>query len=91
MNNLDIPLAELQQQVREAWLAVLNVGSLGLHDNFFELGGQSLQALRVSAELKRRLGVNVPAICVFQTATVAALAQYIAGAASDAEFEYGSI
>jgi acyl carrier protein len=91
MSELNNPLAELRQQVASVWQAVLKVDTLGLHDNFFELGGQSLQAMRVSVELKNRYGLEVPAIAVFQTATVAELADYIAATAPAAGLEYGSV
>jgi amino acid adenylation domain-containing protein len=58
------------------WASVLGVSRVGRHDNFFELGGHSLLAIRVVARL-RHLGVELPVRQIFETTTLAALAERV--------------
>jgi acyl carrier protein len=47
---------------------------VGVDDNSFELGGHSLVAVRLVAEMEKRLGCNVPVALLFQLPTIARLA-----------------
>ncbi|MFE3982999.1 phosphopantetheine-binding protein [Nocardia tengchongensis] len=46
--------------VREVWQKILGLDSISADDDFFHLGGHSLSAMRVSAQLRRTLGIKVP-------------------------------
>jgi acyl carrier protein len=56
---------------------VLGLEKVGINDNFFEAGGNSLKIIKLSAELKNRLGIEIPTAKMFQYPTVASQARYI--------------
>ena len=60
------------------WIEALGITWLGVHDNFFEVGGDSLAALRIVAQIKAALGVELPLADLFNGPTVAATASVIA-------------
>ncbi|HET7286901.1 MAG TPA: phosphopantetheine-binding protein, partial [Pyrinomonadaceae bacterium] len=66
-----------EEVVVEIWQQVLKVERVGVEDNFFELGGHSLLATRVMAMLMDAFKVDVPLRVIFETPTVAALADVI--------------
>ncbi len=57
------------------WAEVLGVGQVGRDDNFFELGGHSLLATQVVSRLREAFQVDLPVRTVFESATIAELAQ----------------
>jgi thioesterase domain-containing protein/acyl carrier protein len=63
-------LSETQQAMADIWAEVLGLQSIGLHDNFFEMGGHSLLAVKLFAEIDRRLGKKLPLSILFQSPTV---------------------
>jgi acyl carrier protein len=56
---------------------VLNVHPLGIHDNFFELGGHSLLAVKLMSHIQQQCGVRLPVSALFQSPTIATLAQQL--------------
>jgi amino acid adenylation domain-containing protein len=71
------PRTAAERRLAEIWSEVLEVEEIGVHDNFFALGGHSLMAVRLFSEIERRLGVRIPLAALFQTATIAGLAELI--------------
>jgi thioester reductase-like protein len=69
------PRDELETAVHAAWLGVLEISEAGIDDNLFELGGDSLMATKITAELARTLGLNLPLHKVFADPTIAGMAQ----------------
>ena len=69
------PRDSLEQMLVQLWARILEVPRVGVHDNFFEMGGHSLLAVRLMAEIERRLKVRLPLALLLQSPTVAALAQ----------------
>ncbi|KLJ01287.1 amino acid adenylation protein [Streptomyces sp. KE1] len=61
-----LPEGEFETTVAEAWEEVLGRPRVLATDDFFALGGHSLMALRVVANLKRRLGVVIPTKLVYR-------------------------
>lgn len=57
--------------------AILRAEEVGVDDNFFTLGGTSISALRVVSQLRSEFGVPVPLGAVFDSPTVAALADVV--------------
>ena len=61
----------------------MKVDRVGVDENFFELGGHSLVAVRLVAEMERRLGCNVPVALLFQLPTIAQLASELRSRGSE--------
>ena len=72
-----IPRTPLEQTLAEIWQEVLNLSQVGAQDHFFELGGNSLNATRVIARIRSRLGVEMGIQSLFEKPTIAGLAQEI--------------
>ncbi len=67
------PEDENQRILATTWCKVLGVPSIGIHDNYFDLGGDSIAALRIVSEVRRK-GVLLNANDVFECQTIAVLA-----------------
>ena len=70
-----VPRTESEGAVALVWEAVLGVESVGAEDDFFELGGHSLLATQVVSRLREFHGADVPLRAMFESPTVAELAQ----------------
>lgn len=72
------PRNEVEEKVAGIWAAVLGAEKVGIYDNFFQLGGHSLLALQVMARLREAFQTEVPLRRLFETPTVAGLAEAVA-------------
>jgi amino acid adenylation domain-containing protein len=77
------PRSPVEQTVAGTWSEVLGLERVGVHDNFLELGGHSLLATQVIARLCGALGIELPVSSLFESPTVAGLAEKIHLTASD--------
>ena len=71
------PRNPLEAQLASLLANVLDIGQVGILDNFFELGMHSLTAMQFLARIRPALQVEVPLRTIFETPTVASLAQAI--------------
>lgn len=69
------PRSSLEGELVALWQDALGVSPIGIHDNFFELGGHSLLAVQLAETLSRSIGREVPLSQLFQSQTVAELAE----------------
>jgi len=72
-----LPRDAIELQLLSVWETVLDVHPLGIHDNFFELGGHSLLAVKLMSHIQQQCGVRLPVSALFQSPTVATLAQQL--------------
>lgn len=70
------PASWTEVVVAEAFEQVLGLERVGADDDFFALGGDSLSASLVAARVGAALEVRVPVRAVFETPTVAGLAEH---------------
>ncbi|MFY0566791.1 beta-ketoacyl synthase N-terminal-like domain-containing protein [Archangium lansingense] len=70
---------DLGQKLASIWQRLLGVERVNPHDNFFDLGGNSLIGLKVIAEVKRTLGVDLPTVSLFENPTLGALTRLLGG------------
>ncbi|WP_231619188.1 type I polyketide synthase [Nonomuraea sp. SBT364] len=68
------PISPGERDLAALWSEVLGVEPVGTRDNFFDLGGNSLVALQMLALVKKRHGIAVPTVTLFEAPTVATLA-----------------
>jgi acyl-coenzyme A synthetase/AMP-(fatty) acid ligase/acyl carrier protein len=71
------PSTPVEKRLAGIWAEVLNKEPVGIHDNFFELGGNSLLATQVISRISDALSVALPRRSLFETPTLAGLADQI--------------
>ncbi len=78
--------ADLEARITRIWAAVLDLpaASISREDRFLAIGGSSLAAMQVLGELEAAFGGPLPPSLLRDCATVAALAEELAGRASPA-------
>src|SRR5947209_3754735 len=74
------PRTAVESLLAENWAQLLGLERVGIHDNFFELGGHSLLATRLTSRLRNILRVEVPLRKLFDSPTVAGLADEVEAA-----------
>lgn len=75
--SFESPRSPLEESVARVWCDLLKLERVGIHDNFFELGGHSLMGAKLVSNLRRNLDIDLNLIDVFQSPTVATLADLI--------------
>jgi acyl transferase domain-containing protein/thioesterase domain-containing protein/acyl carrier protein len=72
------PSDPLHKELTEIWEQILGIEGIGIKDGFFELGGHSLTAVRLTAEVRKRFGVELGLSALFEAPTVERLAELLA-------------
>jgi len=75
-----VPRTALEQDLAQIWQAVLALPQVGVESSFFDLGGHSLSATQVVSRVRQQFNVDVPLRVMFESPTIAAMADYIAAA-----------
>jgi amino acid adenylation domain-containing protein len=71
------PRNDVEEKLAAIFSEVLNVEEVGVEDNFFLLGGHSLSATQVMTRILGVLQADIPLRRIFETPTVAGLAQAV--------------
>jgi amino acid adenylation domain-containing protein len=71
------PRTPVEEELAGIWSEILGVEQAGRSDNFFELGGHSLLAIQVISRVRDAFQVEVPLRRLFETPTLAGLAEHI--------------
>jgi acyl carrier protein len=71
------PATPTEKTLAGIWADLLGVAEPGVDDNFFELGGHSLLATQLATRVKERFGIDLPLRALFETTTLASLADAI--------------
>ncbi|MBI6946015.1 non-ribosomal peptide synthase/polyketide synthase [Pseudomonas koreensis] len=69
------PQDALETALAQIWAEVLQVERVGRHDHFFELGGHSLLAMRMVAQVRQQLGLELVLADLFANPELAAVAE----------------
>ncbi|MEW6735066.1 MAG: amino acid adenylation domain-containing protein, partial [Acidobacteriota bacterium] len=71
------PRNPVEEIIANIWSKVLGVTRIGIQDNFFELGGHSLLATQIISRLRNTFKIELPLQALFESPTVAGLAEQI--------------
>ncbi|WP_426752692.1 amino acid adenylation domain-containing protein [Myxococcus sp. Y35] len=77
----------LQQTIAKTVAEVLGVPDVHPDRNFFELGANSVHLIKLSLQLKEKLGISIPVTDLFGKPTVKVLAARLAAAGGEAKAE----
>ena len=73
------PRNDVERQLVDIWESVLGIRQIGVQDNFYLLNGDSLRAIQIGEQVRKRFGRSVPLKQLIQEATVEKLARLISG------------
>jgi amino acid adenylation domain-containing protein len=71
------PQTDLERLLAGILSELLKIDRIGIDDNFFDLGGTSISILQVAVRVKQELGIELPAVKLFQYSTIGSLAKYL--------------
>jgi amino acid adenylation domain-containing protein len=71
------PRDETETIIRDLWQEILGKENISMNDNFFDLGGHSLKGIRLVAQIREKLQVNITLKDIFQAPTPAAQARVV--------------
>ncbi|AFC31033.1 JamP [Paenibacillus mucilaginosus 3016] len=79
------PRNEVERTLAGMWEAMFGVSGIGIYQNFFELGGNSLHSIQLVARLRQTFHGGIPMDILFQSPTIAELAEAVASTQADRE------
>src|SRR6185369_6146570 len=71
------PRTPIEEVLLGIWSSVLSLDEIGVEEDFFDLGGHSLLATQVMSRVREAFGVEVALRRLFESPTIAGLAQQI--------------
>ncbi len=71
------PRNELERTLADLWQDQIGVEQVGIHDNFYDVGGHSLLGIQLLARLRDTLHIQVTLQTLFESLTVAELANVV--------------
>jgi thioesterase domain-containing protein/acyl carrier protein len=71
------PDGSLAGTLTAIWAKILDVPDVGVDDDFFDLGGNSVAAIRLMSQLRKRFEVELPIASLFEAPTIRQLAASI--------------
>jgi acyl carrier protein len=74
---LQSPRTPTEEMLASIWSDILKLENVSIHDSFFDLGGHSLLATQVMSRVRQVFQVEVPLRRLFETPTIAELAEFI--------------
>jgi amino acid adenylation domain-containing protein/thioester reductase-like protein len=77
---LVLPRNPIEEKLANLWSYILDIQLIGIHDNFFDLGGNSLLVAKMASQVEETFQLELPLSCLFETPTIAGLAQSIENA-----------
>lgn len=75
--NYSPPKNQTEKALLAIWSHLLNNKKIGIDDDFFDFGGNSLLAIRLVMEVKNNMNQDLPLRAIFESPTVAKLAQVL--------------
>ena len=78
------PRNECEQGIAAIWKSTLGRDASSVFEDFFTVGGHSLLALRLLGEIRNTFGIEIPARRLFETPTIAGLAEYVSAHTEEA-------
>lgn len=75
----DAPRSPEEQKIADAFAEILALREVGRDDDFFQLGGDSVLLIRLMAKVREDFGVKIGLQTVFETPSVAGLADRLGG------------
>jgi acyl carrier protein len=75
--NPERPRTPTEEALASIWTDILRIENVSIHDSFFDLGGHSLLATQLRSHVFQVFQVEVPVSKLFETPTIAELAEFI--------------
>ncbi len=75
------PRTDLERLVAHLFAETLGLDRVGVHEDFFELGGSSITGAILINRLQEATGEAIPVVAIFETPTVAGLAERLSPSA----------
>ncbi len=74
------PRNQREAELAVIWSEILGIEQIGVDQDFFELGGHSLKAVKIVSKIRKTFGVEISLRAIFETSTIAELAELISRA-----------